>query len=210
MLKTIMAAAAVSTLALTTALAQTTTPPAGSTPSTTTPLAATSTPATPAPSASNTSAAGKAQFVTKQTQEQWLATKFKGTDVIGTDDKKIGDVSDILFDKDKKIIAYIVGVGGFLGIGQKDVAIAPDSFQMVPASASRSGSGTSGGTTTGTNTGSTASSSNDHDNFKLRLSMTKDELKAAPAFEQYNSRPATTSQAPANRPAGAPGTTPKQ
>src|SRR5947199_483355 len=139
MLKTIMAAAAVSTLALTSAMAQTN-PPAGSTPSTTTPPAATTTPATPAPSASNTGAAGKAHFVAKQTQDQWLATKFKGTDVIGTDDKKIGDVSDILFDKDKKIIAYIVGVGGFLGIGQKDVAIAPDSFQMVPASASRSGS----------------------------------------------------------------------
>jgi hypothetical protein len=216
MLKTIMAAAAVSTLALTTALAQsTTTPPAGSTPSTSTPPAATSTPATPSPSASNTSAAGKAHFVTKQTQDQWLATKFKGTDVIGTDDAKIGDVSDMLFDKDHKIIAYIVGVGGFLGIGQKDVAIAPDSFQMVPASATRSGGGSSSsstsGSSTGSNTGSSStasSSSNDHDNFKLRLSMTKDELKAAPAFEQYNARPATTSQAPANRPAG--GTTPKQ
>jgi PRC-barrel domain len=210
MLKTIMAAAAVSTLALTTALAQTSTPPAGSTPSTSTPPAATSTPATPAPSASNTSAAGKAHFVTKQTQDQWLATKFKGTDVIGTDDKKIGDVSDMLFDKDHKIIAYIVGVGGFLGIGQKDVAIDPASFQMVPASATRSSSTTSG-SSTGSNTGSSGtanSSSNDHDNFKLRLSMSKDELKAAPAFEQYNARPATTSQAPANRPAGGPATAP--
>ena len=218
MLKSIMAAAAVSTLALTAALAQTTTtPPAGSAPATTTPPAATApttpapaataTPATPAPSASNTSAAGKAHFVTKQTNDQWLATKFKGTDVIGTDDAKIGDVSDMLFDKDHKIIAYIVGVGGFLGIGQKDVAIDPASFQMVPASAARSG-----GSSTGSNTGtsSTASSSNDHDNFKLRLSMTKDELKAAPAFEQYNARPATTSQAPANRPAGGPAPAPKQ
>jgi PRC-barrel domain len=202
MLKSIMAAAAVSTLALTSALAQTTTPPAGSTPSTSNPPAATSTPATPAPSASN-SAAGKAHFVTKQTQDQWLATKFKGTDVIGADDAKIGDVSDMLFDKDHKIIAYIVGVGGFLGIGQKDVAIDPASFQMVPASATRSSTGSN--TTTGT-----ASTSNDHDNFKLRLSMTKDELKNAPAFEQYNARPATTSQAPANRPATAPAPAPKQ
>ena len=210
MLKTIMAAAAVSTLALTSAMAQTTNPPAGSTPSTSTPPAATTTPATPAPSASNTSAAGKAHFVAKQTQDQWLATKFKGTDVIGTDDKKIGDVSDILFDKDKKIIAYIVGVGGFLGIGQKDVAIDPASFQMVPASANRTSSTSSSGTTgSSSNTGSSSSASaNDHDNFKLRLSMTKDELKNAPAFEQYNSRPATTSQAPANRPATAPA--PKQ
>jgi hypothetical protein len=204
MLKSIMAAAAVSTLALTSALAQTTTPPAGSTPSTSNPPAATSTPATPGPSASNTSAAGKAHFVTKQTADQWLATKFKGTDVIGTNDEKIGDVSDMLFDKDHKIIAYIVGVGGFLGIGQKDVAIDPASFQMVPASATRSG--------TGSNTTTSSTTSSDHDNFKLRLSMTKDELKNAPTFEQYNARPATTSQAPANRPATAPATNtaPKQ
>ena len=41
-----------------------------------------------------------------QKPDQWLASKFKGTDVIGSDDKKIGDVSDILFDKDGKIEAY--------------------------------------------------------------------------------------------------------
>jgi sporulation protein YlmC with PRC-barrel domain len=181
MLKTIMAAAAVSTLALTSAMAQTSTSP--STPSgSSTPPAATTTPATPAPSAS-ANPAGKANFVAKQTSDQWLASKFKGTDVIGTDDKKIGDVSDILFDKDKKILAYIVGVGGFLGIGQKDVAIDPASFQMV--------------------------SGRDNNDFKLRLSMTKDELKAAPTFEQYQApRPVSssnnTSNTGATRPAGAP------
>ena len=83
--------------------------------------------------APTTPSAGNAQFVTKQSPDQWLASKFKGTDVIGADDKKIGDVSDILFDKDKKILAYIVGVGGFLGIGAKDVAIDPASFQACPA-----------------------------------------------------------------------------
>ena len=51
--------------------------------------------------------------------------------MIGSDDKKIGDVSDILFDKDGKIEAYVVGVGGFLGIGSKDVALAPSAFQVV-------------------------------------------------------------------------------
>jgi len=109
--------------------------------------------------------------------------------VIGTDDKKIGDVSDVLFDKDKKILAYIVGVGGFLGIGQKDVALDPAAFQMVPGS--------------------------DATDYKLRLSMTADELKAAPTFEVYQApRPATTSSnAPASRPMGAPSPTappPKQ
>ena len=137
---------------------------------------------TPAPKAS-ASTSGKADFVTKQTSDQWLASKFKGTDVIGADDKKIGDVSDILFDKDKKILAYIVGVGGFLGIGAKDVALDPASFQAVPGK--------------------------DASDFKLRLSMTKDELKAAPTFEPYQPpRPATTSSNSPTRPMGAPAPAP--
>ena len=80
------------------------------------------------PAAASTSSA---KFINSQRQDQFLASKFKGTDVIGTDDKKIGDVSDILFDKDGKIEAYVVGVGGFLGIGAKDVALAPSAFQIV-------------------------------------------------------------------------------
>jgi hypothetical protein len=179
MLKRIMAVAAVSGLALTSALAQTTTPPATSTSPTTPPTAAA--PSKPAPSASTTAPAGKAQFVTKQTSDQHLASKFNGTDVIGTDDSKIGDVSDVLFDKDRKVIAFIVGVGGFLGIGAKDVAIDPASFQPVPGK--------------------------DATDMKLRLSMTKDELKAAPAFEAYTPPRPVSSEAPATRPMGAPAPT---
>ncbi len=174
MLKKFMAVAAVSGLALTSALAQSTAPSSTQTPTAANP-APTSTAAAPAASPS-----GKATFVDKQTSDQWLASKFKGTDVVGTDDKKIGDVSDILFDKDKKILAYIVGVGGFLGIGAKDVAVDPASFQAVPGS--------------------------DASNFKLRLSMTKEELKNAPAFEPYQPPRPVSSQAP-TRPMGAPAPT---
>jgi sporulation protein YlmC with PRC-barrel domain len=175
MLKRIMAVAAVSGLALTSALAQTT--PA---PSTTPPTAAAPSSTAPSTSAITTAPAGKAQFVTKQTSDQHLASKFKGTDVVGTDDAKIGDVSDLLFDKDHKIVALIVGVGGFLGIGAKDVAVDPASFQAVPGK--------------------------DANDMKLRLSMTKDELKAAPAFEPYTPPRPVSSQAP-TRPMGAPSPT---
>ena len=49
--------------------------------------------------------AGSAQFINSQKPDQWLASKFKGTDVVGPDNEKIGDVSDILFDKTGKIEA---------------------------------------------------------------------------------------------------------
>jgi hypothetical protein len=122
--------------------------------------------ATPAPAATTVAPAATApamtssKFVTAQTPDQLLATKFKGTDVMGTDNAKIGDVADVLFDKDGKVLAYVVGVGGFLGIGSKDVALAPSSFQVMPPT--------------------------DKDNMKLQLAMTKDELKAAPEFKPYN------------------------
>ena len=124
----------------------------------------------PAPTA-RVEASGK--FVTEQTPDQWLATKFKGTDVMGTNNEKIGDVSDLLFDKDGKILAYVVGVGGFLGIGSKDVALAPASFKILPPT--------------------------DKENMKLQLSMTKDELKAAPDFKPYNP-PRTAAGGPVSAP----------
>jgi hypothetical protein len=37
---------------------------------------------------------GKMNFVSSQKPDQWLATKFKGTDVLGSDNEKIGDVSE--------------------------------------------------------------------------------------------------------------------
>ena len=131
--------------------------------------------ATPAPSATS------AKFVNSQRQDQYLASKFKGTDVIGTDDKKIGDVSDILFDKDGKIEAYVVGVGGFLGIGAKDVALAPAAFQTVAGDKSK------------------------NESDKLRLSMTKDQLKEAANFEPYKEPRSTTGMgASTTRPLGSP------
>ena len=78
----------------------------------------------PAPASSlNTPAPATApNFVASQKPDQWLASKFKGTDVLGADNQKIGDVSDILFDKSGKVDAIIVSVGGFLGLGSKHVA----------------------------------------------------------------------------------------
>ena len=107
-----------------------------------------------------------AKFVSTQNPDQWLASKFKGTDVVGTDDKKIGDVSDILFDKEGKIEAFVISVGGFLGVGSKDVALAPTAFEVVK--------------------GKEGSSD------KLKLAMGQEELKQAQGFEPYKAPQATT------------------
>ena len=41
----------------------------------------------------------------------------------GDDAENIGNVSDLVFDNHGQIVAVVVGVGGFLGIGEKSVAV---------------------------------------------------------------------------------------
>jgi sporulation protein YlmC with PRC-barrel domain len=70
--------------------------------------------------------------VTSQKPDQWLASKFKGTNVMSSDNQKIGSISDILFDKTGKIEAFVVSIGGLLGVGVKKVALTPSSFDVIP------------------------------------------------------------------------------
>src|SRR5215475_13021762 len=86
-----------------------------------------------------------ASFIASQSTAQWVFSKFKGSDVLGPDNAHIGNVNDMLFDKNGKILGLIVGVGGFLGIGEKNVAIDMSAFQPVPAS---TGSSTTSSTAT--------------------------------------------------------------
>jgi PRC-barrel domain len=204
MTKKLVLVAAASGLMLSAAVAQVNNQPGNAPPpgaSQTAPAGQAATPATPAPQATMpASTAGGAQFIAAQSGDQWVASKFKGTDVLGPDDKKVGDVVDILFEKDGKVVAFVIGVGGFLGLGQKDVALAPNAFQVV---SSRSGSTATTGTG-GTTSSSTTTASTDPNDIKLKISMTKDQLKDAPAFAYYKapSTAPTTGTAPrTDRPA---------
>jgi sporulation protein YlmC with PRC-barrel domain len=73
------------------------------------------------------SAAG--QFIDKQTVDQWRAPKLVGVDVYGADNKKVGTIKDVLMNHDGSAEAVVIGVGGFLGIGAKDVAVPFHSVQ---------------------------------------------------------------------------------
>src|ERR1700694_1386929 len=50
-------------------------------------------------------------------------TNFYKQNVYDPSDNKIGDIDDVIIDKAGSVSALIVGVGGFLGMGEKDVAI---------------------------------------------------------------------------------------
>ena len=81
----------------------------------------------------------KAEVVTEQYAAHVLMTNFLGIDVFGKDGKKLGDVTDIVIDRQGHIAAYIVDIGGFLGLGAKRVAFTPGSFVYLPVDNDPSG-----------------------------------------------------------------------
>ncbi|QOF69862.1 PRC-barrel domain-containing protein [Aminobacter sp. SR38] len=59
------------------------------------------------------------------------AEELMGTTVYGADDANIGEIGDILMTADGKIDAYVIDVGGFLGVGEKKVAVGSDNLAFM-------------------------------------------------------------------------------
>jgi hypothetical protein len=68
--------------------------------------------------------------VPEQAEHQVRAQSLLGVDVSNGQDT-IGEVSDLVVTEDGRVEAIVVGVGGFLGIGQKRVALAWDSIELT-------------------------------------------------------------------------------
>src|SRR5216683_3270674 len=56
------------------------------------------------PAKSDAAPVDAAKFISSQSTDQWVFSRFKGTNVLGPDDAKVGDVNDMLLDKSGKII----------------------------------------------------------------------------------------------------------
>ncbi len=113
--------------------------------------------------ASDSTMADSGPFVTVPPSGAWRATDLDGKDVYDTQGEDIGEITDVLVSEDGKVIAVLVGVGGFLGIGEKDVAVSMSALEFGPgkteglqteeeataattASSSAGGTGMAGGT----------------------------------------------------------------
>ena len=108
--------------------------------------------------------------------------------------ESVGSINDLLTDKNGNIKAVVIGVGGFLGVGEHLVAIPFDKIKFVNEPVAYTGvagapnaAGSRPATTTGAATTSTAPAKSnpwypDHAVFNA----TKDELKAMPEFKFSN------------------------
>jgi sporulation protein YlmC with PRC-barrel domain len=119
---------------------------------------------------------------------QIRATQMDGATVYDTQNQKVGDVKDVIIDRDGKVAAVVLDVGAFLGVGGKYVAVSMNDLKITQDSNNKP---------------------------RFAVDMTKDQLKAAQAFDlnPRNTNTGTTT-APVTRPNNstttAPGTPPRQ
>jgi sporulation protein YlmC with PRC-barrel domain len=110
----------------------------------------------PAPGTTGVGTASSAQILTSlPTSSTTTIANFYKQTVYDPSEKKIGEISDVLVDNDGKIDGFIVAVGGFLGLGEKDVAVPFSAVQAIQ----RNGS------------------------WWLTMNATADQLKSAPGFK---------------------------
>jgi sporulation protein YlmC with PRC-barrel domain len=137
----------------------------------------------------------------------WRASKVVGLKVYNDNNESLGSINDLLMDKSGNIKAAVIGVGGFLGVGEHLVAVPLDKIKFVnepvaytgtansgPSNGSGAGAGsrpatpsTAPSTTTGSaGTGSTATTSSKSNQWypdHAMFSASKDSLKAMPEFK---------------------------
>jgi sporulation protein YlmC with PRC-barrel domain len=127
-------------------------------------------------------------------QGDWRASKVVGLSVYNENNESVGSINDLLTDKNGNIKAVVIGVGGFLGVGEHLVAIPfekikfvnePVAYTGVAGAPNAPGSRPASSSTTGAATTNAAPASKpnpwypDHAVFNA----TKDELKAMPEFK---------------------------
>ncbi len=83
-------------------------------------------------------------WMTQEAPGQWRASKMVGLNVYNNDNEKIGDIAELIIDRSGKLEAVVVGAGGFLGLGERDVAIP---YGQISWSFQRPGTSTASPTT---------------------------------------------------------------
>jgi sporulation protein YlmC with PRC-barrel domain len=101
------------------------------------------------------SAQTPASILTAVPADSVTVTDWYKQNVYDPNDSKIGEIMDVLVDKTGKVTAFIIGVGGFLGAGEKDVAVPFDAVKVT---------------------------NKNNNKWYLVMDTTKDTLKGAPGY----------------------------
>lgn len=149
------------------------------------------------PTATTDKAAPAATTTTTTTTAsgEWRASKMSGLKIYNDANENIGSINDLLMDKSGNIKIAVIGVGGFLGMGEHLVAVPYEKLKFVneavaytgtgakPVATTTTGAATGTEKTTTTTTATTASSTSKWYPDHAVFNASKDELKNMPEFK---------------------------
>ena len=124
------------------------------------------------PDKSTKSLEQNAQFLNEQKSDDVLASTIIGQPAVNGQDEGIGEVNDLVTDRSGKILAALIGVGGFLGIGEKDVAVRFEDLKLAR---------------------------DENNNVKVVLNLSKETLAAAPDYKTLDEQPVVEGSAKSDR-----------
>ena len=116
---------------------------------------------------------------------QWRSSKLIGVNVYNDNNEKIGDIQELIVDKSGKVDDVVLGVGGFLGMGEHYVAVPMEKLKWVeePVRTSSTTTAPADKSTVGTSNRPARSTDEKWYPDHAVLNATKDQLKAMPQFK---------------------------
>lgn len=142
--------------------------------------------------------ASTATTTTTSASGEWRASKMAGVKVYNESNENIGSINDLLMDKSGAVKIAVIGVGGFLGMGEHLVAVPYEKLKFVNEAIAYTGTGAAPGgspgtmnkstTTTGAATGTDKTATTPPSGSKWYpdhavFNASKDELKNMPEFK---------------------------
>jgi putative membrane protein len=123
-------------------------------------------------------------YVTRQSPTDWTAQTLIGKTVLNKNGDNLGEVNNVILNEKGNVVAITIGVGGFLGLGEKDVGVPFDALSFRDEDAMERKADADSADEDADTTNETVADDNDetHDDMVIVIDATKEQLEAAPDF----------------------------
>jgi hypothetical protein len=125
----------------------------------------------------------KVNYLTRQAPTDWTAEALIGRTVENGNGDNLGEINNVVINENGNVVAVVIGVGGLLGIGEKDVGVPFDVLDFrTDSEMDRSDSGSTADRAERRADDRSARFDTEHDNIRIVLTTSKEDLEAAPDY----------------------------
>jgi putative membrane protein len=125
---------------------------------------------------------GNIKYITRQAPTDWTAEALIGRTVENRSGDNLGEINNVIINEKGDVVAVVIGVGGFLGIGEKNVGVPFEDLDFKMAEAVKDRTDKTAKEENQKTDSLAARFDTEHQDIRIVLNTTKEDLEAAPAF----------------------------